>query len=253
MPIAMTRPVSPKMGECELTYLPRVEIDIELARAQHKTYESALAALGCELVFLPAEPDLPDSVFVEDAAIVLREAAIITRPGAESRRAETDSVARALKPYRQLIFMQAPGTLDGGDVLRLGQTLYVGSSDRSNDEGIGQLSAAVKPFGYTVVPVPVSGCLHLKSAVTQVAPNVLLMNRQFVEDRYFPGMNVIDVHDAEPLAANALLIGDQLIYPASFPHTRKRLEDRGIRVHCVDISEMEKAEGAVTCCSLVVE
>jgi dimethylargininase len=253
MPIAMTRPVSPRMGDCELTFLPRVEIDVELARVQHDGYQAALAALGCQLVPLPVEPDLPDSIFVEDIAIVLREAAIITRPGAESRRPETESVARALKAYRELIFIQAPGTLEGGDVLRVGQTLYVGLSDRSNGEGIDQLSAATAAFGYTVVPVPVSGCLHLKSAVTQVAPNTLLMNRQLVEASYFSGLEVIDVHDAEPLGANALLIGDQVIYPASFPYTRKRLLDRGIRVKCVEVSEVEKAEGAVTCCSLIFD
>ena len=253
MPIAMTRPVSPRMGDCELTYLPRVEIDIELACAQHEDYERALTALGCKLVPLPAEPDLPDSIFVEDTAVVLRQVAIITRPGAESRRPETESIAQALQAYRKLIFIQAPGTLDGGDVLRVGQTLYVGSSDRSNRGGIEQLAAATLPFGYHVVPVPVSGCLHLKSAVTQVGPNTLLMNRQLVEASYFTDVKVIDVHDAEPMAANALLIGDQVIYSASYPYTRKRLQDRGIGVKCVDVSEVEKAEGAVTCCSLVFE
>ena len=251
MPIAMTRPVSPRMGECELTYLPRVVIDVELARAQHDEYQAALAALGCQLVPLPPEPDLPDSIFVEDTAIVLAEAAIITRPGAASRRPETESVARALEPHRHLIFIQTPGTLDGGDVLRVGHTLYVGSSNRSNAAGIEQLAAAVAPFSYTVVPVPVGGCLHLKSAVTQVGPNALLVNRQLVEAGYFPGMDLIDVDPAEPSAANALLVGDQVIYPASFPYTLKRLRDRGIRVKCVDVSEVEKAEGAVTCCSLV--
>ncbi len=253
MSIAMTRPVSHKMGECELTFLPRVEIDIELARAQHEEYQAALVALGCRLVPLPAEPDLPDSIFVEDTAVVLRQVAVITRPGAESRRPETESVAQALKAYRKMIFIQAPGTLDGGDVLRVGQTLYVGSSGRSNGEGIEQLAAAARPFGYRVVPVPVGGCLHLKSAVTQVGPNTLLINSQLVDAGYFSGIDLIDVHDAEPSAANALLIGDQVIYPASFPYTRRRLEDHGIHVKCVDVSEVEKAEGAVTCCSLVFE
>jgi dimethylargininase len=253
MPIAITRPISPKIGECELTYLPRVEIDIELARAQHDTYQAVLTALGCDIVSLPAEADLPDSVFVEDTAIVLGELALITRPGAESRRPETGSVARALKAYRRLIFIQEPGTLDGGDVLRVGQTLYVGSSERSNDDGIEQLTAAVTPLGYRVAPVPVGECLHLKSAVTQVGPNTLLMNRQLVEEHYFYGTDIIDVHDAEPLGANALLIGDQVIYPTTFPYTLKRLQDRGIRVKCIDVSEIEKAEGGVTCCSLVFE
>jgi dimethylargininase len=251
--IALTRPVSPQMGQCELTFLPRVEIDIELAGAQHREYEKALEALGCKIVYLPAEPELPDSVFVEDTAVVLDEVAIITRPGAESRRPETESVAKALRDYRGLVFIQPPGTLDGGDVLRVGKTLYVGSSSRSNPSGIEQLTSAVARVGYRVVPVPVSECLHLKSAVTRVGPNTLLMNRRLAETSYFSGMDLIDVDDQEPLGANALIIGNQVIYPSSFPRTRKRLEERGIVLTCVDVSEIEKAEGAVTCCSLIFE
>jgi dimethylargininase len=241
------------MGQCELTYLPRAEIDIELARAQHRVYEKALERLGCRLVSLPGELDLPDSVFVEDTAVVLHEIAIITRPGATSRRPETVSVAKALGEYRELMFLQPPGTLDGGDVLRVGKTLYVGSSSRSNRSGIEQLTSIVAPFGYCVVSVLVRECLHLKSAVTQVGPNTLLINRQLVETSCFSGMDLIDVDGREPSGANALLIGNQVVYPASCPRTRERLEARGISVAGVDVSEIEKAEGGVTCCSLILE
>ena len=253
MRIAITRPLSPKLGQCELTYLPRVEIDVERARAQHRAYEQTLETLGCRVVPLPAEPDLPDSVFVEDAAIVLDEIAIITRPGAASRRPETASVTEALKDYRELSFIQAPGTLDGGDVLRIGKTLYVGSSSRSNRSGIEQLTSIVSLNGYRVIPVPVGECLHLKSAVTQAGPNTLLINRRWVDPGCFSGMELIDVDAQEPLGANALVVGNQVIYPTSFPRTRERLETRGIRVTSVDVSELEKAEGAVTCCSLIFE
>lgn len=241
------------MGRCELTYLPRVEIDIELARAQHREYEKALEAIGCKIVSLPAEPELPDSVFVEDTAVVLDEVAIITRPGAESRRPETASVAQALRDYRDLIFVQPPGTLDGGDVLKVGKTLYVGSSSRSNRSGMEQLTSAAAPFGYRVVPVPLSECLHLKSAVTQVGPDTLLIDRRLVDASFFPRMDVIDVDDREPLSANALLIGNQVVYSESFPRTRERLEARGIATRHIDVSEVEKAEGGVTCCSLIFE
>jgi dimethylargininase len=239
------------MGQCELTYQERVAIDPERARAQHHTYEKTLQAMGCTIVALAEEPELPDSIFVEDVAVVLDELAMITRPGAASRRPETKSVAALLQSYRELFYMQFPGTLDGGDVLRVDQTIYVGVSRRSNRSGIEQLASATAPWGYRVVPVAVGECLHLKSAVTQVGRSLILINRRLVEVNYFSGMDFIDVAEEEPLGANALLIGDQVIYSAAYPRTRDRLEEKGIMVKSVDVPEVEKAEGAVTCCSLI--
>lgn len=252
MRIAVTRDVSTGIGRCELTHLARQPIDVDLARAQHHGYEAALADLGCEVHSLPAAPDLPDSVFVEDVAVVVDEVAIITRPGAPSRRPEVATVAEALKPYRKLIEIEAPGTLDGGDVLRTGKRVLVGISGRSTLDAIGQMRAALAPFGYTVEGVPVTGCLHLKSAVTQVAADAVLVNPAWVDVARFDGMDVIAVDPAEPYAANALLIGERIIYPAAYPRTRALLEQRGIDVWAVDVSELLKAEGAVTCCSLIV-
>jgi dimethylargininase len=251
--IALTRSVSPKIGQCELTYLPRVAIDAALARTQHRAYQNALEQLGCKVLSLPEEPDLPDAVFVEDAAVILDEIAIMTRPGAESRRPETASVSEVLTKYRELRSIEPPGTLDGGDVLRVGKTLYVGSSSRTSRPGIEQLASAASPFGYQVLPVPVVDCLHFKSAVTLVGPRTLLINRRWVDSGYFTEVEFIGVDDQEPSGANALIVGNQLIYPTSFPRTRQRLEARGIRVTSVDVSEIEKAEGAVTCCSLIFE
>jgi dimethylargininase len=253
MRIALTRRVSPSLAACELTFRPRVPIDADRAAAQHAAYERALAEAGCRLVPLPPEPDLPDAVFVEDVALVLEEVAVILRPGAPSRRPETPSVARALALHRELVAISAPGTLDGGDVLRVGRTLFVGATGRSNETGIGQLRAAVAPLGYAVRAVPVAGCLHLKSAVTQVASDTLLINRSRVDAGPFAGLALLDVHADEPDAANALLVGTAVIYPASHPRTRGRLEERGIEVRAVDVAELEKAEGAVTCCSIVFE
>jgi len=239
------------MTRCELTHLPRVAIDLALAEAQHRAYEQALASLGGEVVSLPADLELPDSVFVEDVAVVLDEIAVVTRPGAASRRPEAAAVAEALVPYRRVTSIAAPGTIDGGDVLRIGRRLFVGQSGRSNEPGIEQLRAVAWPYGYTVTAVPVGGCLHLKSAITQVGPDTVLVNPAWVDARVFGAVRVIAIDPAEPYAANGLLIGTTVIYPASFPRTRARIEAAGIATRVVDASELQKAEGAVTCCSLV--
>jgi dimethylargininase len=249
--IAITRGVSAGIAACELTHLEREPIDLERARAQHRAYEEALARAGCRVESLPALDELPDSVFVEDVAVVLDEIAIVTRPGAESRRPETARMAPVLSNYRRVTFIQPPGTLDGGDVLRIGRRIFVGRSGRSDENGIEQLRAVAWPYGYTVTAVPVSGCLHLKSAITEVAPGVVLVNPAWVDATAFGHVTAVEVDPLEPYAANGLLVGARLIYPDSFPRTRKRLEAAGITIEPVDVTELQKAEGAVTCCSLV--
>jgi dimethylargininase len=250
--IAVTRKISSAMVRCELTHLTRTAIDVALAREQHHAYEQALRGLGWRIESLPEEPELADSVFVEDAAIVLDEVAVITRPGAPSRRAETASIAAALGKHRQLVRIETPGTLDGGDVLRVERSLYVGTSSRSNPSGIEQLGSLLLPFGYRVLPVVVQGCLHLKSAVTQVAVDQLLINSRYIDRKQFPGMRFIEVDESEPSGANALLLGTDVIYSSSYPCTAEALRRCGIRVRTVAMSETEKAEGAVTCCSLLL-
>ena len=249
--IAVTREVSAALERCELSYQPRMPIDVALARRQHRAYREALETLGCRVVALPELPEQADSVFVEDTAVVLEEIAVITRPGAESRRVETESMARALADYRELVAIAAPGTLDGGDVLRIGHTLYVGQSGRSNREGTDQLAKAAAPYGYKVVPVKLHGCLHLKTAATQVAPGLLLINPAWVDPRSFDEVDFLEVDPAEPHAANAVWLPGGVIYPRSFPRTRERLAGRRVPVVMVDMSETEKAEGGVTCCSLI--
>ncbi len=249
--IAVTREVGPALGNCELSHVPREAIDVARASAQHRDYQRALEALGCRLLTLPAEPDLPDSVFVEDVAIVLDEVVVLTRPGALSRRAEVASVAEVLRRYRPVLAIEAPGTLDGGDVLRVGRALYVGESARSNAEGMAQLRQLLAGHGYTVHGVLTHGCLHLKSAVTRLNDHTLLLQPAWVGRDRFADFQVIEVDPAEPHAANVLRIGDALVMPASFPRTRQRLVDAGFHVTAVDVSELQKAEGAVTCCSLV--
>jgi len=251
--MAVTRAVSRSIARCELTHLARQPIDLARARAQHEAYEEALAGLGCTLLRLPEEADLPDSVFVEDAAIVLDEVAVVTRPGAPSRRPETASVADALSAFRPLAVMAAPATLDGGDVVRMGRTLYVGLSSRTSEAGIAALRGIAAPFGYAVHGVPVTGCLHLKSAATAIGGDTVLVNPDWVDRGAFGAATVVEIDPAEPFAANALPIGGPVLFPAAFPRTRDRLAARGLDVVPLDISELAKAEGALTCCSLVFE
>ena len=251
MLIAITRLVSPAISRCELTHLERIPIDLERARLQHHAYEETLRGLGVEVHSLPEEPHLPDSVFVEDTAIVLDECALLTRPGVDSRLPEIESIARALAPYRRLFTVQAPGTVDGGDVLTVGKTIFVGLSSRSNQAAIDQMQAFLKPYGYTVKGIRVTGCLHLKSAVTQVAAGTLLVNPAWVDKINFPGMKFIEVDPSEQVAANALMVGGTVLYQPAYPKTQARLEAAGIYPVLVDESELGKAEGALTCCALI--
>jgi dimethylargininase len=252
--MALTREISPAFQSCQLTHLPRTPIDLDRARAQHAAYEWALVEEGCTVRRLDSGRDMPDAVFIEDIAVVLDEGAVISRPGAESRRAETPGVVEALVRHgRPLQQIQPPGTLDGGDVLVVGREVFVGASARTNRAAIDQLSGMLAAVNYTVRAVPVRGCLHLKSAVSAVAPDTLLINRGWVPAEAFRGLSLIEIDQREPHAANALVIGEAVIYPASFPRTRERLERRGFRLRPVEVDELQKAEGAVTCCSLIFE
>ncbi len=250
---AITREINPDMGHCELTHLNRVSIDVDLARQQHEQYQAALSSLGCEVHSIPTEPGLADSIFIEDTALVLDEMAVLCRPGAVSRRPEVSAVKRALKPYRKLESIQAPGTMDGGDLLLIGKTIYAGLSTRTNQSGIEQLSSIVTGYGYKVKAMETSKCLHLKSAASKIATNTLLVSPGWIDVSGFKGHELVSVDEKEPGAANAVLIGTGLIYPSSFPRTAETLVRFGINVNPVNISEAQKAEGAVSCCSLIFE
>jgi dimethylargininase len=252
VPLAITRHVSPRFSECEITHIERTPIDLEAARSQHQDYVQTLKQLGCEVMELPAEADLPDSVFVEDTAIILPEAAVITRPGADSRKPETESMARALAPVKKLLYLQPAASLDGGDVLVLGKKIYVGLSTRSNKEAVDQLNSLLNEYGYSATGVKMHDCLHLKTAVTRVDDNTLLINKNWVAPSLFRKFRLIEVDPDEPFAANCLPIGDAILFPKAFPRTRVRLEEAGYRVVIVELSELAKAEGAVTCCSLIL-
>jgi dimethylargininase len=250
---AITRSVSRGIGRCELEFLERQEIDVEKAEAQHRQYLAALAAMGARVIALAPEHDLPDAVFVEDPAIVLDEVAVMTRMARESRRGESASLAKAISGFRPLRQIHEPATLEGGDVLRVGRVLYVGVSARTNAGGIARLAEELAPLGYSVKPVEVRGCLHLKSAVCYLGNGTLLANREWFDAAALDGFETIDVAPDEPRAANVLAIGDSVLIPASFPATGRRLEDRGWKVEALNTSELMKAEAGVTCMSLVFE
>ncbi len=252
MLIAITREVNAGLGNCELTFSPRTSINVDLAMHQHQQYQLALSSLGCEIVTLLTMPALRDSVFIEDTALVLNEIAVLCRPGAESRRGEVAGVEGVLMEYRPIEAIQPPGTLDGGDLLVVGRSIYAGLSTRSNRSGIEQLRDITGGHGYSVEMVEMAECLHLKSAVSEVAPGVLLINPEWVAMTAFANHELIRVDNEEPHAANALLIGQNLIYPSSFPRTAEKLVSQGIDLTFVDVSELQKAEGAVTCCSLIL-
>jgi dimethylargininase len=250
---ALTRAVSPAMSLCELTYLARQEIDIAKAVQQHEAYQRCLAELGVRVISLPAEPAMPDAVFVEDPVVVVDEVAVIARTGAARRRAEAESLARALAPFRPLRRMREPATLEGGDVLRVGFDVFVGLSPRTNQAGVAQLAAELEPFGYRVRPVAVRGALHFKTACSYIGDGTLLVNRAWINAAALDGYRLIDVAEDEPWAANALRIGETVLMPAGFPLTEARVRCAGFSVRALDVSELQKAEGSVTCLSVIFE
>lgn len=250
---AITRAVSPAIEDCELTFVARAPINLAKAVEQHREYERLLENFGVRVFSLPAEPGLADSMFVEDPAIVLDELAVIFPLGSESRRAEAASLAKALSPYRELQYVHLPGTVEGGDILRIGRHLFAGLSKRTNAEGIRQLQAIVGQYNYNVTAVLVTGCLHLKSAVTSLGRHVLLANRDWFDASCIANCEWIDVAPEEPHAANALAFENTVILPASFPLTRARIEAHGFEVMPLDISELQKAESGLTCSSLLFD
>jgi dimethylargininase len=250
--IALLREPSPSLGACELSFLERAPIDIERARAQHARYAAELTALGISVEWLEPLPENADAVFVEDTAVVLPEVAVITRPGVASRRNEVESVAASLAGHRPLKRIVAPGTLEGGDVVRIGRNLYVGASGRSNAAGIEQLRAALAPVGYRVAGVAMRDCLHLKSAATFIPPDILLVNPAWADPGVFDVRTVVEVDEGEAFAANTLTVEGVTLVSAAFPRTEERLRAAGVATRALDVSELQKAEAALTCMSVML-
>lgn len=250
---AITREVSPCIVNCELTFLDRQPINISKAIEQHQAYEDCLTRLGVRVVSLPSEPEMPDAMFVEDTAVVVDEIAVIATMGVVTRRSELPSLTEALSRFRPLKFLNHSSTLEGGDVIQIGRTLYVGISGRTNREGVEQLGEILRPYDYEVKPVEVRSCLHLSTGCSYVGPDTMLANPTWVNTSRFEGFDIICVPETEPWAANTLVIGDKTIVGSAYTKTRALLEERGIKVESVDISELEKAEAGLTCLSLIFD
>ena len=249
---ALLRDISEGISSCELTHKARKPIDLSLARRQHKAYGSCLEQLGYTVSIIPADSNHPDCVFIEDTVVVVDECAVMTNPGAFSRRGEVPPVEQEVAKHRPIHRIQEPGTLDGGDVLKIGMRILVGASGRSNASGIDQLRSFLAPYGYQVEAIPVSGCLHLKSACTLAAPDRALINPAWVDPERI-GINTIAVAPEEPDAANVLLLEEVLVAERRFPHTLQRLHAAGIEPIIIDNSELALAEGGLTCCSVILE
>lgn len=251
--LAFVREVSPQLAACELSHLERAQIDATRARRQHQEYTAALVALGCRLEWLPPLPAHADGVFVEDTAVVLAQLAVVTRPGIDSRRGETASVAAALARHLPVVQLREPACLEGGDVVRIGRNFYVGLSARSNAHGVAQLAAAIAAFDCAVHPVAMNGCLHLKSACSFIPPQTLLVNPSWIDPGALGRHEVIAVDAHEPYGANTLSIAGTTLVSAAYPRTRERLEAAGIATRALEVSELHKAEAALTCMSLLLE
>lgn len=248
---AITRGVSPYFQQCELTFLSRQKIDIDKSVLQHRTYTKCLSDQGVRVVSLAADPYLPDAVFVEDAAIVLDEIAIIALMRVEKRRQEIDGVANALTRFRKIEFLRPPATLDGGDVMRVGRTLYVGLSTRTNQAAIDQLSEIVRPFDYRVQKIEVERCLHLKTGCSYLGQETVLANPSWINTEQLDGLSVLSVHSSEPWAANTLTVDGTTLVASNFPRTRRMLERNEFPTRALDISELQKAEAGLTCLSII--
>lgn len=249
--LAITRSPGPELARCELTHLEREPIDVGRARAQHRAYQDALRGAGLQVIELPSDPAFPDGTFVEDTAVVLDELAVITSPAPASRRGEWPAVESALRPFRPIVRLPAEACLEGGDVVRVGRTLYLGQGGRTGEAGLRALEQVVRPLGYAVVPVRLGGCLHLKSACCAVDGETLLVNRGWLDAGALSGVRLVDVPAEEPQGANVLALPGAALVSAACPRTAELVRGLGYPVVALDVSELHKAEAGLTCMSLV--
>lgn len=242
---------SPRLAECQLSYVDRMPIDLSLARQQHGTYVQALIKLGVEVDILHINPHCPDGVFVEDPVIILDETAIITSMGNPERRAEIPAIKEYISGHRQIQEIRLPAKLEGGDVLQIGRKIFIGLSSRTNLAGMEALKIITQQYGYEIILVRVTGCLHLKTAVTALDEERLLINPSWLDTTPFRDFQLVVVPSEEPWGANILRLPMGVIANAAYPGTCHLIASLGYRLEAVDISEYGKAEAGLTCMSVV--
>ena len=248
---ALTRGVSRSIGDCKLTFMEREQLDVAAAARQHEAYTQCLKKMGVQVITMDQLSDAPDAVFIQDTAVVVDEVAVIATMGVSCRAKEVESVAQVLSSHRTLKRLSPPATLEGGDVVRIGRTLYVGVSGRTNDEGIRQLSEILAPYDYQVRPVGVKGCLHLSTGCSYLGRDLMLLNPVWVDADCFREFEILEVPETESWAANTINVGDSVLMASAFEQTCGLVAARGFEVIATDISELQKAEGALTCMSLM--
>jgi dimethylargininase len=249
--VAITRKVPASFTRALAAQVPAEPIDVMLAREQHGEYRGALERCGLDVRALAADDTLPDCCFVEDTAVIADGVALVTRPGAEPRRAETEAVARLAGDYVEVVHMAAPATLDGGDVMRVGKTIFVGKSLRTSSSGIDRLSEVFAPRGYRIVPIALPhSVLHLKCVCAPLGDQRITL-AEGVPREPFAGLEIVTIPAAESYAANTLAIGRHALVSRGYPRTAEAIARAGYTVIELDTSEFRKADGALTCLSIV--
>ncbi len=249
---ALTHIPSPQMQSCVRTFVPDEAIDHALAARQHADYCQALRDCRVQVVTLDVNANRPDAAFIEDTAIVLDELAVLCSLAPPTRRQEPAAIEPILSQYREVRRIEPPATIEGGDVLRVGRTLLVGQSRRTNAAGIAILAGLVAPFGYEIRPVPVRGCLHLKTACTALPDGRLLVNPAWIDTSALPDFELVKIPDEEPWAANVALVHSNVLLSAAHDKTAALIHDLGFNVRTIDLCEFAKAEGGVTCLGLFI-
>jgi len=251
---AITRAVSPAIVRCELSFLERQPIDLSKANAQHRAYEELLEKLGAHVISLCAEADLPDSTFVEDVAVLTRDAAVLTRPGAETRAGEVEAIREPLEKFFETIHeITTPGTLDGGDICEAGDHFFIGISRRTSESGAKQLAAILAQSGYSSSLVDIramKSILHLKSGIACIAERQLVVIEEMAERPEFRGYDLIRVAPEEAYAANCVRVNGFVLFPTGFPKLAAELTQRGFQLLPLEVSEFQKMDGGLSCLSL---
>lgn len=249
--IALTHLPSPNMDAAIRTFAEHERIDLDVVRAQHAVYRETLAKAGAEVVVLDVNLEHPDCVFIEDTAIVLDEIAILTPMGAPSRAKEPAGIEAALRRYRDVVRIESPATIEGGDVVVAGKQILVGQTDRTNARGIEELARVTKAHGYDVRAVPVHGCLHLKTACTALPDGALVANTAWLDVEALRTFEIVPVAEGEPHAANVVVVGARGITGTGHPRTAEAIRKHCLGLDVIDLTELAKADGCGTCLSLL--